>query len=126
MESISMKLSNGSIYQKALDLENTFNDNDLSLPVAVIFSIEKNRQKLFAIAQDIEKYRMEIIKKYGQETNNGSYTVSADKISEANAELLNLFAIEQNVDIYTFSIEDLGDVKLTSNQMNAILFMINN
>lgn len=126
MESMPMKLSNGSIYQKALDLENTFNDNDLLLPVAVIFSIEKNRQKLFAIAQDIEKYRMEIIKKYGQETNNGSYTVSTDKISEANAELLNLFAIEQNVDIYTFSIEDLGDVKLTSNQMNAILFMINN
>ena len=39
-------------------------------------------------------------------------------------ELKDLFSIEQEVNIYKFNIEDLGDIKLTSNQMNAILFMI--
>ena len=61
-----MKLSNGSIYQKALDLENTFNDNDLLLPVAVIFSIEKNRQKLFTIAQDIARKLIMVVIPYQQ------------------------------------------------------------
>lgn len=123
MKSISIKMSNGIIYQYALALNEALNDNDLPMPVAVIFSIEKNKQTLMAIAQDVEKYRMDIIKKYGEEVN-GNYNVPKDKIEIANKELKDLFSIEQEVKIYKFNIEDLGDIKLTSNQMNAILFMI--
>ena len=123
MKSISIKMNNGMIYQYALALDEALNDNDLQMPVAVIFSIEKNKQTLMAIAQDVEKYRMDIIKKYGKEVN-GNYKVPQDKIEIANKELQDLFSIEQEVNIYKFNIEDLGDIKLTSNQMNAILFMI--
>ena len=93
------------------------------MPVAVIFSIEKNKQTLMAVAQDVEKYRMDIIKKYGEEID-GNYNVPQDKIEIANKELQDLFSIEQEINIYKFNIEDLGDIKLTANQMNAILFMI--
>ena len=123
MKSIPIKMNNGMIYQYALALDEALNDNDLQMPVAVIFSIEKNKQTLMAVAQDVEKYRMDIIKKYGEEVN-GNYNVPQDKIEIANKELQDLFSIEQEVNIYKFNIEDLGDIKLTSNQMNAILFMI--
>lgn len=123
MKSISMKMNNGMIYQYALTLNEVLNDNDLQMPVAVLFSIEKNKQTLMAVAQDVEKYRMDIIKKYGEEVDD-NYNVPQDKIEIANKELQDLFSIEQEVNIYKFNIEDLGDIKLTSNQMNAILFMI--
>ena len=123
MKSVSIKMNNGMIYQYALTLNEVLNDNDLQMPVAVIFSIEKNKQTLMAIAQDVEKYRMDIIKKYGEEVD-GNYNVPQDKIEIANKELQDLFSIEQEVNIYKFNIEDLGDIKLTSNQMDAILFMI--
>ena len=123
MKSVSIKMNNGMIYQYALTLNKTLNDNDLQMPVAVIFSIEKNKQTLMAVAQDVEKYRMDIIKKYGKEVD-GNYNVPQDKIEIANKELQDLFSIEQEVNIYKFNIEDLGDIKLTSKQMNAILFMI--
>ena len=123
MKSVSIKMNNGMIYQYALTLNEALNNNDLQMPVAVIFSIEKNKQTLMTIAQDVEKYRMDIIKKYGEEVN-GNYNVPQDKIEIANKELQDLFSIEQEVNIYKFNIEDLGDIKLTSNQMNAILFMI--
>lgn len=123
MKSVSIKMNNGMIYQYALALSEALNDNDLQMPVAVIFSIEKNKQTLMTVAQDVEKYRMDIIKKYGEEVD-GNYNVPQDKIEIANKELQDLFSIEQEVSIYKFNIEDLGDIKLTSNQMNAILFMI--
>ena len=123
MKNVSIKMNNGMIYQYALTLNKALNDNDLQMPVAVIFSIEKNKQTLMAVAQDVEKYRMDIIKKYGKEVD-GNYNVPQDKIEIANKELQDLFSIEQEVNIYKFNIEDLGDIKLTSNQMNAILFMI--
>ena len=123
MKSIPIKMNNGMIYQYALTLNEALNDNDLQMPVAVIFSIEKNKQTLMTVAQDVEKYRMDIIKKYGEEVD-GNYNVPQDKIEIANKELQDLFSIEQEVNIYKFNIEDLGDIKLTSNQMNAILFMI--
>ena len=123
MKSVSMKLNNGLIYQYALNLSEALNDNDLQMPVAILFSIEKNKQTLMTVAQDIEKYRMDIIKKYGEEVN-GNYNVPQEKIEIANKELQDLFSIEQEVNIYKFNIEDLGDIKLTSSQMNAILFMI--
>ena len=123
MKSIPIKMNNGMIYQYALALNEALKDNDLPMPVAVIFSIEKNKQTLMAAAQDGEKYRMDIIKKYGKEVD-GNYNVPQDKIEIANKELQDLFSIEQEVNIYKFNIEDLGDIKLTSNQMNAILFMI--
>ena len=123
MKNVSIKMNNGMIYQYALALNKALNDNDLQMPVAVIFSIEKNKQTLMAVAQDVEKYRMDIIKKYGKEVD-GNYNVPQDKIEIANKELQDLFSIEQEVNIYKFNIEDLGDIKLTSKQMNAILFMI--
>ena len=123
MKSIPIKMNNGMIYQYALILNEALNDNDLQMPVAVLFSIEKNKQTLMAVAQDVEKYRMDIIRKYGEEVD-GNYNVPQDKIEIANKELQDLFSIEQEVNIYKFNIEDLGDIKLTSNQMNAILFMI--
>jgi hypothetical protein len=46
-------------------------------------------------------------------------------MAAAEKELAELFAIEQEFDIKTFKIDDLGDkVELTMPQMQAIMYMI--
>ena len=51
--------------------------------------------------------------------------LTAEEITaKANEELSELLEIEQEVKFYTFSIDAIKDIKLTSAQMKAIMFMI--
>ena len=120
-----MKLTNEQIYQKANELAQAFGNSDIYIPARANFSIQKNLEILTAAAQEIEKTRLEVAKHYGELNENGeSYIIPAEKLEAANQELIDLFTIEQDIAIRTFSIEALGDVELTSVQMHAIMFMI--
>ena len=119
-----MKLTNEQIYQKANELAQAFGNSDIYIPARANFSIQKNIEILTAAAQEIEKTRLEVAKHYGELNENGeSYIIPAEKLEAANQELIDLFTIEQDIAIRTFSIEALGDVELTSVQMHAIMFM---
>lgn len=118
-----MKLTNAQIYYGAQNLSSAFSTS-LYLPAKVNFYIQKNSQTLAALAQEIEENRINIIKHYGVSDNSGNIQVPEDKISEASQEINDLFAIEQDVNILTFSIEAFGDLQLSMEQMNAIMFMI--
>ena len=50
--------------------------------------------------------------------------VPTDKVDEANAEILELFNIEQEVNVYKINLDELDDLKFTSQQMEALMFMI--
>jgi hypothetical protein len=76
------------------------------------------------LGEEIEKSRLSIIQHYGLEDLKEDDFIEQEVIDKANAELLSLLNIEQEVKIYTFSIEDLLDIKLTSAQMQALMFMI--
>ena len=117
-----MKLTNQTIYQYAEALA-SFNDNVIYIPVKANFLIQKNISALAAAAQEIDKSRLEVAKHYGEETEGG-YTIPNDKLPAAAKELEDLFSIEQDIEIRTFKIEDLGDTQFTSSQMKAIMFMI--
>ena len=120
-----MKFTNEQIYQMANELLQAFDNSDIYIPARANFSIQKNTEVLAAAATEIEKTRLSVAQHYGEPYETGdSYIIPADKLEAANAELLDLFAMEQDIDIKTFSIETLGDVKLTSAQMHAIMFMI--
>lgn len=119
-----MKLTNQTIYQYAEALA-SLNDNEIYIPVKANFLIQKNISALAAAAQEIDKSRLEVAKHYGEETEDGKgYTIPEDKIALAAKELEDLFSIEQDIEIRTFKIEDLGDTQFTSAQMKAIMFMI--
>jgi hypothetical protein len=122
-----MTLTNNQIYTYATDLAAAFQDSNLKLPIKINFYLQKNKETLMAMAQDIEKARIDLLSNYGsldQETNR--FTIDPDKISIATKELEDLFNLEQEVNIYTVSIDNFGDdLTLTTGQMEALLFMIN-
>lgn len=122
-----MKLTNNQIYNYAVELQKNFSDETQKLPIKISFYLQKNKNELLELAQDIEKTRTEIIEKYGELNETTSqYLVPPEKIEEASKELEDLFSLEQEVQIYTVNIDNFpDDVSFTNSQMEAIMFMIN-
>lgn len=120
------KMTNGEIYNIATILGKAFEDEKQLLPVKVNFYMQKNRAALVALAQEIEKARMEILDKYGtlnEETSQ--YEFAADVANTVIQELNDLLSLEQEVNIYTVNIDNFGDdLNLTTGQMEALMFMI--
>lgn len=121
-----MLLTNYEIYTHAESLRDAFEDKNQYLPIKLSFFIQKNKETLFKLAQDIENSRINIIRNYGtvdEETNQ--VFVPNENISTVNKELVDLFDITQDVDIKTISIDSFSeDLSLTNGQMQAIIFMI--
>lgn len=120
-----MKFTNNKIYQIASDITNNLKEINAYIPAKANFFLQKNINTIINAAQEIENSRLEIVKHYGilnEETQQ--YTILDEKMSDAIAELEELFNIEQELEIKTFSIEALGTAEFTSAQMQAIMFMI--
>ena len=119
-----MKITNNKIYKIALDFDNLKNINTY-IPAKANFFLQKNIEKISAAAEDIEKSRLNIAKHYGVfDEQRQQYDIPEEKIEEASKELNDLFSIEQDLDIKTFSIESFGNAEFTPAQMQAMLFMI--
>lgn len=121
-----MKLTNNEIYTYAVTLVEAFADNTQRLPMKINFYLQKNKKTLMELAQDIEDSRLEIIRSYGELSEDGiHYIINNDKIENAQKELKDLLNLEQEVNIYMISEEKLSDdISLTTGQMEAIMFMI--
>lgn len=121
-----MKLTNNEIYNYTRALLEAFQDGEQRLPIKVNFYLQKNKNTLIALAQDIEKARLEIAQQYGVlDEKSEQYTIPEDKIAEASRELEDLFNLEQEVAISKINIDSLSDdLTLTTAQMEAIMFMI--
>ena len=121
-----MKLTNNQIYTYATNLVAAFQDAEQKFPVKVNFYLQKNKETLMTMAQEIEKARIDLLSNYGnldQETNR--FTIDPDKMDIAQKELEDLFNLEQEVNIYKVNIDNFGDdLSLTTGQMEALLFMI--
>lgn len=121
-----MKLTNNEIYSHANKLMEVFQDKNQKLPIKINFYLQKNKNTLASLAQEIEKTRIEIAQSYGElnETTQ-QYEVPPAKIPEASKELNDLFNLEQDVNIYMIDINSLSDdYDMTTAQMEAIMFMI--
>lgn len=121
-----MKLTNNEIYMYAQALISLFNDGEQKLPIKVSFYLQKNKNTLLQLAQDIEQSRLDIAKTYGElDEESNQYIVSPEKMEEASKELNDLFNLEQEVQIYKININSLtDDIVITNAQMEAIMFMI--
>ena len=119
-------MTNSEIYNIATILGKAFEDEKQVLPVKVNFYMQKNKATLVALAQEIEKARVDILQKHGtlnEETNQ--FEFSSDVTATVIQELNDLFALEQEVNIYTVNIDSFGDeLTLTTGQMEALMFMI--
>lgn len=122
-----MKLTNNQIYNYASKLVAQFNTQkcEIKLPIKISFFLQKNMKILTELAQDIEKCRLQIATTYGTlQEESQSYTIAPNNIEKANAELTDLFALEQNVELHMFKLEDFEDLEFTFAQMDALIFMI--
>lgn len=121
-----MRLTNLQIYNYAVALNEVFNDENQKLPIKINFYLQKNKNTLLNLGQDIEQNRMNIAREYGQLSEDGEhYIIPADKLEMAQKEISDLFALEQDVNIYTINIDNLDDnLTLTTAQMEALMFMI--
>ena len=121
-----MKLTNTEIYTYANQLIGAFNDEEQKLPVKINFYLQKNKNTLIELAQDIERARVEIAKNNGHlNEEKGQYSIDPDKIEVVQQELEDLFNLEQEVNIYTINIDSVSeDLTLTTGQMEALMFMI--
>lgn len=120
-----MKFNNNEIYQITNNLISNLGNLNIYIPAKANFFIQKNIATLAAAAQEIDKSRLEIVKHYGiLDEENQQCVIPEDKIAEASKEIEDLFSIEQELDIKTFSVEALGKAEFTPAQMQAMMFMI--
>ena len=120
-----MQLTNAKIYQYASDLVKIANDSTVYIPAKANFFLQKNCTQLIELGKEIEQIRLNIAQKYGKFVEEERQFVIEDEYyAIANSELTALFSIVQEVNIYPIKLEDLGNAALTSSQMQAIMFMI--
>lgn len=124
-------LKNGEIFEMATNLIEAFQKDtesgEKTYPIKVLFYLRKNMKTLTELAQDIEKARVEIIKRYGapSKENPEQYQFETqEKIDAVNKEFEELFGLEQEVTIYTIPLESFNDMELTEKQMDAVMEMI--
>lgn len=121
-----MKMTNNEIYEAAMKLNRAFANEDQYLPMKLNFYLQKNKKLLQGLAEDIDASRLKIASQYGELNEDGSeYNFTAENTEKANAELMDLFNLEQEVNIHTVNMDRLPeDLNLSVGQMDAIMFMI--
>ena len=122
------QFSNKEILENATFLHKIFLDSskEIVLPVKANFYLQKNLKLFLELAQEIEEAKLEIGARYGEyQAETESYMITdSEKLMQAHEELKTLFSLTQMLELYTISLEDLEDSKLTTAEMNALLFMI--
>lgn len=119
-----MKLTNNEIYSYAQQLS-ALNIGDIKMPVRINFFLQKNMQVIAAAGQEIDAARTALVAQFGELNNEGTmYIVPPEKMVEAQKELNDLFALEQELNIHVFNIDDFDGIELTVQQLSALMFMI--
>lgn len=120
-----MNLTNNQIYIHYNNLTQAFADETRQMPAKVYFYILKNQTALETLVQEIEQGKMYIIQKYNiQFSEDGQLLATPEDEQKANQELQELSNIEQDVNIYMVKLQDIEELEFTPQQMNALMFMI--
>ena len=117
-------LTNEEIYLINQKLNKSFEQSNQYLPARINFYIQKNKKIIANLASVIEEARNTIILEFGSPDEDGRVTISQDKVPEANKEIYYLFSIKQEVNIDLISLESIENYSFTMDQMEALMFMI--
>lgn len=120
-----MIFTNQEISESATKILVAFSNEVKYMPIKLNFTIQKNLYTLLTFKEKIEKKQMEIASKYGELNSEGTqFVIKSENKEKAEQELKDLFAMKQDIDIRTCSLSQIKDIKLTMEQMQAIMFMI--
>lgn len=117
-------LTNEEIYLINQKLNKSFEQSNQYLPARINFYIQKNKKIIADLASVIEEARNAIILEFGSPDEEGRVVISQDKVPEANKEIYDLFSIKQEVNIDLISLESIENYSFTMDQMEALMFMI--
>ena len=104
-----------------------FNTNqNVYFPAKLNYYIQYNMKQILDVGIEVENIRMEVAKHYGEKSNDGkeSYIIKPENFDAAQNELMQLSKATREIDIYFVSLDDFENITLTSNQMQALMFMI--
>ena len=118
-----MKLTNGKIYSAAGVLQKL---STTKLPIKVAYTLKRNIDRLNKPFKLINEQRVELVKKYGEPMKDKpeEFIVSPEKREEFFKEFNELMDFEEEVDIRKLTIDELGDVEITPEELSIIEFML--
>ena len=89
-------------------------------------TLQKNMNALVAMAQELDQEKNNIVLKYGtvDAEDPNKVNLSPDVLDDANKELADLFALEQEVAVNVIELDWFDGIEMTPQQLAAITFMI--
>lgn len=102
-------MTNTDIYTVYESLVKLSQNKELKMPAKVGYVILKNRNLLEPYYKALIESRYSIIEKYAEKTEDGNLEVPSDKIEEANKELEELLALEEDINLTTINVNVLPD-----------------
>lgn len=95
-----------------------------SMPAKASYNIMRNMRKIEQEIKPFEESRLQLVHKYGKETEPGKVTVAEENLEAFYKDVASLLDEEIEVDIRPVKIDQLNEVKLTPNEMQFIDFII--
>ena len=88
------------------------------------YAIARNMRKMTDAAKEYMDIREDILKKYGNETDDGLYMIPKDKTADFSREMGEYSGIEHDVDVFFVSESDFLNSNMDTQQMFALDWMI--
>lgn len=114
-----MKLTNRVIFTSVESLNKL---NNLELPVKVAYAVKKNIDALNVQIKFIGERRNELIEKHGKDRKID--IADKESVLAFNKDFNDVLEIEEEVEVKAISIDELGDAKLSSADLDALSFML--
>ena len=118
-----MLLTNNEIYSLYEGLSKITQNKELKIPVKTSFYLLKNMKEIQGAYESLMDLRKEIILKYADQDGE-NYTIPAEKIEAANAELMELLSIENEFNIMKIKLSDIEALELSLEETASIMGII--
>lgn len=119
-----MKIKNDTILKAEMALKKIC---EADLPVLTAYKISKATRTLNNQLDLIKEQRSKLVTKYGQLQEDGQYFIAIDdkeNFGKFVKDFNKVLKIEEDIEITKVNIDDLGDVKMSAQDIESISFML--
>jgi len=112
-----MKVSLRNIYDSQTAIRKLVSAD---LPIKTAFRVTRMVRKINDIFQDVEKQRVALVEKYGEQAKDGNYKVKNENITMFQKDFSELLNEEVEVDIDQLLLEELSNIKISAVELQAL------
>lgn len=99
-------------------------NSKIPLNIKTSFLLAKNNKIIVELVNLITEKQFELYKKYGTPNDEGNIVVPNEKIPLLQQDLNELMAIDNDINITKFTLDDLGDAKIEFGIIEKLLPLI--